>query len=150
MENNFNLKKFLIENKLTSESKKLEGDDLINFLEQNKEELSKVLDNEYVLNNPIIPFRDEDGPESPYDDYNNDDYSKDLFKYSKYMAQAGEELATATISSIILPDKFACLASGWDTVFFGAKINSKNPMKKININGITLYATSYIPDPGSN
>jgi len=132
----------------------LRGKYLINFCEQNKQEISSLNPyyKEVILENPVELLDKgfwEDDEETSYDDYTQEDFMNDWDKYEGTIAMMGEELSTCFVTTIPLPQRFACVATGNDLVFFGTRSNNNNPFKEYEIQGRKIYIVWGIPDPGS-
>ena len=166
----FNLKQFLIENKLTENSKlneaninpqstgiKLGGDSpFFSFVKNNKQEIALlnpdftdiIMDNgeEKLNKNSIDPEYLE---ETAYPDYTYKDFIKDWKTYNPEVIVLGEELASVFVVNVSLPLKFANVLTSNDYTFFGTKPNYENALKPYTVDNKKIYITWGIPDPGS-
>jgi len=166
----FNLKQFLIENKLTENSKlneaninpqstgiKLGGDSpFFSFVKNNKQEIALlnpdftdiIMNNgeEKLNKNSIDPEYLE---ETAYPDYTYKDFIKDWKTYNPEVIVLGEELASVFVVNVFLPLKFANVLTSNDYTFYGTEPNYENALKPYTVDNKKIYITWGIPDPGS-
>ena len=167
----FNLKQFLIENKLTENSKlneitinpqstgiKLGGDSpFFSFVKDNKQEIASLNPEftDIIMNSgeikldkkSIYPEYLED---TAYPDYTYEDFIKDWKLYNPEVIVLGDELMSVFIVNMSLPLKFANVLTSNDYTFFGTGPNLENALKPYTVANKKIYITWGIPDPGSN
>ena len=137
--------------------KEEENNDLLVFVKNNKEEISKlnpgfeniIMENGEEILTPNLWTEEDYFSSYEEQGYTYDKFKEDWGKYNPIIITLGEELSTVFITDKELPIYFANTLTGNDLVFFGSISNPKNSFKKYNVNGKSLYIVWGIPDPGS-
>lgn len=166
----FDLKQFLVENKLTGNSKlneisitpqntgiKLGGDSpFFSFVKNNKQEIASLnpVFTDIIMNNgesklDIKSIDPEYLEETAYPDYTYKDFIKDWKLYNPEVIVLGEELMSVFVVNMSLPLEFANVLTSNDYTFFGTKPNLENALEPYNVAGKKIYITWGISDPGS-
>ena len=139
--------------------KENQASDLLTFVKNNKEEITKLNPNfEDIINSYGIDVLTPDSwnKEDYYSAYEDKGYTYEKFmedwnKYNPTVIMLGEELETVFITDKPISSlEFANTLTGNDLVFFGSINNPKNAFKEYKVNGKILYIVWGIPDPGSN